>query len=70
MVVDPGGPADSAGIQAGDVISDVGGRPATTVAVLEKAALTRQAGDTVEITYVRDGKSTTTSVTLGDGPPT
>jgi putative serine protease PepD len=69
-VVDPGGPAESAGIQAGDVISEVGGQPATTVAVLEKAALTRQAGDTIEITYVRDGKPTTTSVTLGAGPPT
>ncbi len=69
-VVDPGGPADSAGIQAGDVISEVEGQPAATVAVLEKAALTRQAGDTVEITYVRDGKTTTTNVALGDGPPT
>ena len=35
--------------------------------MLELAALTREAGDTVSITYTRGGESTTTDVTLGDG---
>jgi len=64
-VVDPGGPAEQAGIRVGDVITEVDGQAAASVAVLEKAALTRQAGDTVKVTYTRDGQPTTTEVTLG-----
>ena len=66
-VVDPGGPAEQAGIRVGDIITAVEGQPAASVAVLEKATLTRQAGDTVKITYTRDGQPTTTEVTLGSG---
>jgi putative serine protease PepD len=66
-VVDPGGPAEQAGIRVGDVITKVDGQPAASVAVLEKATLTRQAGDTVSLTYTRDGQSATTDVTLGSG---
>ena len=65
--VDPGGPAEQAGIRVGDVITKIDGQPAASVAVLEKAALTRQAGDTVSITFTRDGQSTTTDVTLAAG---
>ena len=65
--VDSGGPAEKAGIRVGDVITKVDGQPAASVAVLEKAALTRQAGDTVSITYTRDGQSATTDVTLDAG---
>ena len=65
--VDPGGPAERAGIRVGDVITMIDGQPAAGVADLEKAALTRQAGDTVPITYTRDGQSTTTDVTLATG---
>ena len=64
-VVDPGGPAEQAGIRVGDVITEVEGQPAASVATLEKATLTRNAGDTVKLTYKRDGQSTTTEVTLG-----
>jgi putative serine protease PepD len=65
-VVDPGGPADAAGIQIGDVITEVDGQPATSVALLEKATITRSAGDTVPVTFVRDGRSSTAEVTLAD----
>ena len=61
----PGGPADQAGIRPGDVITEVAGQPALSVALLEKATLTRQAGDTVSVTYTRNGQPTTTEVTLG-----
>jgi len=46
------------------VITAVDGRPATTVDALVQTALTAKAGDTVEVTYVRDGRSTTTDVKL------
>jgi S1-C subfamily serine protease len=46
----------------------VDGQPATSLAILEKTTLTRQAGDAVNITYTRNGESTTVDVTLGDGP--
>ena len=62
--VDPGGPADKAGIQPGDVITEVDGQKATSVAALEVATLRRSAGDTVSITYERDGAPTTVDVTL------
>jgi putative serine protease PepD len=60
----PGGPADQAGIQGGDVITEVDGNPARSVAVLEVATLRRSAGDTVSVTYERDGSPTTVDVTL------
>ena len=63
-VVDPGGPAAQAGIQEGDVITTIEGQPATSVAELEVLTLTRDDGDTVEVTYQREGTSTTTSLTL------
>ena len=66
--VDPGGPADQAGVARGDVITEVEGQQATGLAVLVKETLTRQAGDAVAITYVRDGTSVTTNVMLGSGP--
>jgi putative serine protease PepD len=62
--VTPGGPAAQAGIQPGDVITEVDGQAASSVAVLEVATLRKSAGDTVSITYERDGASTTVTVTL------
>jgi putative serine protease PepD len=67
LEIDPGGPADQAGIQAGDVITEVDGKKASSVAVLEVAALTRQAGDQVPVTYSRAGESHTVQVTLAAG---
>ena len=43
--VDAGGPADTAGLKPGDVITTIEDQRATTVAALELAAITRQAGD-------------------------
>jgi putative serine protease PepD len=67
LEVDPGGPADQAGIQPGDVITEVDGKAASSVAVMEVAALTRQAGDQVSVTYSRNGQSQAVDVTLASG---
>lgn len=66
VIVD--GPADKAGVQAGDVITKVDG-----VAITEGTSLTSQlgkhkVGDKVTLTIVRDGKTITKDVTLGAAP--
>jgi putative serine protease PepD len=63
--VTPGGAADSAGLQAGDVISAVGDRKVTDVDSLIAAVRDHRPGETVRITYTRGGASSTVSVTLG-----
>jgi putative serine protease PepD len=64
-VVDPGGPAEQAGIQVGDKLTVVDGRPARNVSQLEKIALLRNAGDSVPVTIVRNGAPTETAIVLG-----
>ena len=59
------GPAYAAGLRPADVITAVDESPATRVAALERAIVTRSAGDTVEVTYTRNGEPATTTVTLG-----
>jgi putative serine protease PepD len=64
----PGGPADQAGLQAGDVITELNGQPATSAQQIEALTLTEKPGDKVSVTYVRNGKSATTTITLGTQP--
>jgi putative serine protease PepD len=59
-----GGPSAQAGLQAGDVITEVNGTPATSPDVLTHTVMTTKAGDSVKVTYVRDGQTHTTDVTL------
>lgn len=59
----PGGPASKAGLQAGDVITKVDGRAATSESLAE-VTLRKKPGTTVEVEYTRNGQSTSTNVTL------
>ena len=64
-----GGPAAKAGLQQGDVITEIDGQTATTNVQLQELTLTKQPGDTVTIGYARDGATgKTTTVTLGSQP--
>jgi putative serine protease PepD len=54
--ITPGGPADKAGIQAGDVITKFNDRPVTEPDELIVAIRAQQPGDTVKLT-VRRGSS-------------
>jgi putative serine protease PepD len=63
--VSPGGPAANAGLQAGDIITEINGQPATDPSQLLALTLTKRAGDTVSVTYERNGRSTNTTITLG-----
>ena len=60
-----GGPAGAAGLQPGDVITKLEGDPARSTDQLVGLTLTRRAGDTVSVTYRRDGRTRETTVTLG-----
>ena len=66
--VTPGGPAETAGLRAGDIVTKVNGTPASNVDALTAIQVTSVAGDTVTVEYVRDGKKHTAKVTLAEGP--
>jgi putative serine protease PepD len=63
--VQPGGPAASAGLRAGDVIIEVNGEPATSTDQMLALTITMKPGEKVPITYVRNGQAIDTEVTLG-----
>jgi len=61
-----GGPADRAGIRAGDVITSVAGQQVPDPATLSTVLATLNVGQTVPVVVQRDGASRTVQVTLGD----
>jgi S1-C subfamily serine protease len=83
--VTPGGPADKAGIRAGDIpaqldnrpiqiggdiITKVAGTEIRTSDDLQAAVVARKPGDEVKVTLNRAGKVKTVDVTLGERPNT
>jgi putative serine protease PepD len=61
-------PADSAGIQSGDVIQSIGGQKITTSDDLASVIAGYKPGDKVPVGLKRDGKQVTVQVTLGTQP--
>jgi len=59
-----GGPAESAGLRAGDVITSIDGDDATSTDQLMAVTLTKRAGDRVEIGFERNGTKHTATITL------
>ncbi|TDD29418.1 PDZ domain-containing protein [Kribbella turkmenica] len=70
--VTPGGAADKAGLQAGDVVTAVDGKVIASGDALVAAVRSHRPGDEVKITIVRGGKTQTITATLGsdNGNPT
>lgn len=56
--------AFEAGLQAGDIIVEVEGTPTHSAAVFQEMIARMRPGDTITITYLRDGKRSKTSATL------
>src|SRR5215831_14638702 len=56
--VDPGSPADLAGLKAGDVVTDLGGIPVRDMAQLRNRLGLLWVGDSAELTVMRNGKPT------------
>ena len=63
--VTPGGPADQAGLQAGDVIQEFDGNPVTGGVELIVAIRSHVPGETVRVVYSRGGTRHTVDVKLG-----
>ncbi|HET6817488.1 MAG TPA: trypsin-like peptidase domain-containing protein [Mycobacteriales bacterium] len=66
--VSPGGPAQRAGLQGGDVIVAVDGEPVTSADELIVAIRRHVPGQRLTVTYLRNGDRHTTVVTLGSAP--
>ncbi|MEJ5172658.1 MAG: Do family serine endopeptidase [Hydrogenothermaceae bacterium] len=55
--VQPGGPADKAGIKAGDVIVEVNGKKITDISELQNQIMKNPPGTEVSVKVLRDGKT-------------
>ncbi|MFT4112262.1 trypsin-like peptidase domain-containing protein [Silvibacterium sp.] len=64
--VQPGFPADKAGLKPGDIITTIDGRAIKDGNDLVDDISARKPGTTVSIGYLRDGKSLTATVSIGD----
>ena len=68
--VTPGGPADRAGIQAGDILLSVNGKAAGSVLeVMDQIAEIRP-GTSIPVEVLRRGQKTTVTVTIAEYPAT
>ena len=67
--VENGSGADEAGLAEGDVITKIDDRIITDGTSLVAAARSYRPGDTVTLTYVRDGETQSVEVTLGSDSP-
>lgn len=68
--VAPSGPAASAGLRQGDIITRIDGADAHNADQIQAITLTKKPGETVKLTYSRSGTSRTATVTLGAQAPT
>src|SRR3954468_5920982 len=66
--VRPGTPAAKAGLHAGDVITVVGGLQVHDPTALSTAIDAKKPGDSVTLTYTRNGQTHTATVTLAERP--
>jgi S1-C subfamily serine protease len=64
----PGGPADVAGLEAGDIITAVEGVPVDDTNPLDLQVLRFAPGDAVTLDVLRDGESLVLEATLGERP--
>jgi S1-C subfamily serine protease len=66
--VQPGGPADEAGIQRGDVVTAAGSEDVRSSGDLISALRNYQPGDTVDLTVLRNGEESRLKVNLAESP--
>jgi serine protease Do len=64
--VSPGGPAEKAGIKAGDIITGIDGRSIKDGDDLVNEIASRRPGSNVRLAYLHDGKQADATVTIGD----
>jgi 2-alkenal reductase len=66
--VEPGGPADEAGFQSGDIIVSIGGQAIDGEHPLDATLSQFAPGRTIQVEVLRDGETVTLEVTLGTRP--
>jgi serine protease Do len=66
--VQPGSPADKAGIKPGDVITGIDKQPVNSSKSVQRTVLTKNIGQKVNIDFWRDGKNTSAATTLAELP--
>jgi serine protease Do len=64
--ITPGGPAEKAGLKAGDIITAIDGRQIKDGDDLVTEIASRRPGSSVRLGYLRDGKPADAAVTIGD----
>ena len=64
--VSSGSASEKAGLQSGDIITAVDGVEVSTAEELNAQKNTHSAGDTIEVTYIRNGREETTEITLDE----
>jgi putative serine protease PepD len=64
----PNGPADRAGLQPGDIVVKVAGKPVSSPDDVANAIADDKPGDKVDVTVERNGSRHTVTVTLGQRP--
>lgn len=64
----PGGPADKAGMQAGDVVLSANGRDVASNSELTRIVAMAKAGEPIHLKVLRDGKTLSLDVTSGVRP--
>ena len=66
--VEKGGAADRAGIQAKDIVINLGGYDVKNITDLTRALRNFKAGDTTTVTLIRSGQELTLNITLDEKP--
>jgi putative serine protease PepD len=64
----PGGPAARAGVQVGDVITEIDGQPVSSAADVSRIVNGKQPGDTLDIQVDRGGQPVSIAATLDNRP--
>jgi serine protease Do len=64
--IQPGGPADKAGLKPGDIITQIDGRNVKDGDDLVNDIASRRPGSSIRLGFLRDGKEQDATVTIGD----
>ena len=65
--IEANSPAAASGLQKGDIITKLGGKATKNLAEFRYELYKHSPNEEVEITYIRNGKTQTTKITLGKG---
>ena len=68
LSVEPGGPADSAGLMIGDVLLKLNGKPLGDTDAVQTALGSEAVGSTVKLDLLRGGEMKSVEVTIGERP--